>query len=118
MWGRGTTEQMGALAAALEAVRVICAAGKPPVRDLILGTVVAGEMGCHDAVQHMMAAGDLSFGPTLLAVGTDNSVALGNMGRVDVPVEIIGQACQSSDPSKGRNATTGGCQFLRLLHLA
>jgi acetylornithine deacetylase/succinyl-diaminopimelate desuccinylase-like protein len=37
------------------------------------------------------------------------------MGRVDVHVEITGQACHSSDPSKGRNAIEGACQFMRYM---
>jgi acetylornithine deacetylase/succinyl-diaminopimelate desuccinylase-like protein len=82
---------------------------------LIFATTVAGEMGCHDAVEHMMKAANLVYGPTLLAVGTDNSVYVGNMGRIDVHVEIMGQACHSSDPSRGRNAIDGARQFLNAL---
>ena len=115
MWGRGTSEQLGALAAALEAVRVCSEEGLSQRRDIIFATTVAGEMGCHDAVEHMMTAGGRAYGPTLLAVGTNNSVCVGNMGRIDVHVEITGKVCHSSDPSKGRNAIEGARQFLNAL---
>jgi len=115
MWGRGTSEQMAALAAALEAIRVYCDQAPELRRDVLFATTVAGEMGCHDAVDHMMQAGQFAFGPTLLAVGTNNAVYAGNMGRTDVHVEVFGQACHSSNPGQGRNAIEGARQFLNAL---
>ncbi len=115
MWGRGTSEQMSALAAALEAMHVYCEEAASRRRDLIFATTVAGEMGCHDAVDHMMDEGALNYGPTLLAVGTNNAVYVGNMGRIDIHVEILGQACHSSNPSQGRNAIEGARQFLNAM---
>jgi len=115
MWGRGTSEQLGALAAALEAIRVYSEEGLSQRPDIVFATTVAGEMGCHDAVEYMMATGGMAYGPTLLAVGTNNSVCVGNMGRIDVHVEITGKVCHSSDPFKGRNAIEGARQFLNAL---
>jgi acetylornithine deacetylase/succinyl-diaminopimelate desuccinylase-like protein len=115
MWGRGTSEQMGALAAALEAIRVFCEEAPKLRRDVLFAATVAGEMGCHDAVDHMMQAGSFNYGPTLLAVGTNNTVYAGSMGRIDVHVEIMGRACHSSNPALGRNAIEGARQFLNAL---
>jgi len=115
MWGRGTCEQMGGLAAALEAIRVYCEEGASRQRDVIFATTVAGEMGCHDAVAHLMNASRLNYGPTLFAIGTNNGICVGNMGRIDVEVEIRGQACHSSNPTRGRNAIEGARQFLNAL---
>ncbi len=115
MWGRGTSEQMSALAAGLEALQVYCEEKPTRTRDLIFATTVAGEMGSHEAVEHMMRGGLLADGPALLAVGTNNQVYVGNMGRLDVHVEVAGKACHSSSPSNGRNAIEGARQFLNAL---
>lgn len=115
MWGRGSSEQMAALAAGIEAVTVYCQEGAPRRRDLIFATTVAGEMGCHDAVEYMMSAAQLAYGPTLIAMGTNNAVYVGNMGRIDVHVEIRGQTCHSSNPSRGRNSIEGARLFLNAL---
>jgi len=115
MWGRGTCEQMGGLAAALEAIRVYSEEGASRGRDVVFATTVAGEMGCHDAVAHLMKTSQLNYGPTLFAIGTNNGICVGNMGRIDVEVEIRGLACHSSNPTRGRNAIEGARQFLNAL---
>jgi succinyl-diaminopimelate desuccinylase len=115
MWGRGASEQKGPMAAALEAVTTYLESHPSPRRGLILAATVSGEMGCHDAVAHMMSSMSLPFGPTILAVGSNNAVGVANMGRIDAHVEVMGTACHSSDPAKGRNAIEGARRFLTAL---
>ena len=115
VWGRGTSEQKGPMAAALEAVTSYLESHGRPRRGLIFAATVAGEMGCHDAVDHMMSSLSLPFGPTILAVGSNNAAGIANMGRIDVHVEVLGVSCHSSDPAKGRNAIEGARRFLTAL---
>lgn len=108
MWGRGTCEQIGALASAIEAVRTFVA-GRPDSmrRSLLFLVNTAGETGSHEAVSGFFdEAASVGVGPgdAVILMGTNNEVCLGNKGRVDVPIEITGKACHSSTPDLGVNA--------------
>ncbi|MFQ5912010.1 MAG: M20 family metallopeptidase [Nitrospinota bacterium] len=116
LWGRGTCEQGGALAAAIEAVRAF-AAGRPKglKRPFLFLVNTAGETGSHEAVSAFFEEAGSSSGiipgDAVTAMGTGNEVCLGNKGRVDVAVEITGRSCHSSTPHLGVNAldALGAC---------
>lgn len=110
LWGRGTCEQVGALAAAVEAVRAFVA-GRPKSlkRPFLLLVSTAGETGSHEAVTAFFeeaagASGEIVPGDAVVVMGTGNEVCLGNKGRVDVGVRITGRSCHSSAPHLGVNA--------------
>jgi acetylornithine deacetylase/succinyl-diaminopimelate desuccinylase-like protein len=109
MWGRGPCEQIGALAAAVEAVRSFIADTPQGLkRPLLFLVSMAGETGSHEAVTAFFEeAGQASAivpGDAVIVMGTGNEVCLGNKGRVDVAVEITGRSCHSSTPHLGINA--------------
>src|SRR3982074_1360612 len=109
--GRGVSEQKGALAAALAAVKT--AADRLPVRGRLVFTVsTAGETGRHDGAISICDA--LGFAPRLavIVIGTTNRVALANKGRVDVIVTVRGKASHSSTPWVGVNAIEGARRVL------
>ncbi len=113
--GRGVAEQMSALAAAVEALRSLADTAFQPRRGLIFTTTVAGEMGSHEVVEGMRRRGSLDAGDGMLAVASSNALCLGNMGRVDVHVEVRGRSCHSSTPERGLNALDGACRALQRL---
>src|SRR6185436_13767464 len=109
--GRGVSEQKGALAAALAAVKT--AAGRLPLRGrLVLAVSTAGETGRHDAA--ISICDTLAFAPRLavIVIGTANRVALANKGRVDVIVTVRGRASHSGTPWVGVNAIEGARRVL------
>jgi acetylornithine deacetylase len=109
--GRGVSEQKGALAAALAAVKT--AADRLPIAGrLTLAVSTAGETGRHDAALGICDA--LGYLPRLavVVIGTNGRVALANKGRIDVIVTVRGQATHSSMPWTGVDAIAGARQVL------
>ena len=109
--GRGVSEQKGALAAALAAVK--SARDRLPLQGrLVFALSAAGETGRHDAAIRICDA--LGFAPKLevIAIGTTGRVALANKGRIDVIVTVRGKAAHSSMPWTGVNAIEGARRVL------
>lgn len=112
--GRGISEQKGALAAAIAAVDSVNRSGALRGR-LVFALSSAGETGRHDAAAAIVD--DLGYTPRfgIVALGTNNSVALGNKGRVDIEVTVHGRSTHSSTPWAGVNAIDGARQVLNCL---
>jgi acetylornithine deacetylase len=112
--GRGVAEQKTALAAVLGAFGAAVARGKLGGR-LILALTTAGETGRHDAVESVMR--EIKADPrfAIICIGTNNRVAVGNKGRLDLDVVIKGKASHSSAPWNGINAIAGARRVLERL---
>jgi acetylornithine deacetylase/succinyl-diaminopimelate desuccinylase-like protein len=109
--GRGVSEQKGALAAALAAVKT--AADRLALQGrLIFAVSTAGETGRHDAAISICDA--LRYCPQLavIALGTTGRIALANKGRIDVFVTVRGKAAHSAMPWMGVNAIEGARRAL------
>jgi acetylornithine deacetylase/succinyl-diaminopimelate desuccinylase-like protein len=109
--GRGVSEQKGALAAALAAVKT--AADRLALQGrLIFAVSTAGETGRHDAAMSICDA--LGYCPELavIALGTTGRIALANKGRIDVFVTVRGKATHSAMPWMGVNAIDGARRAL------
>ena len=109
--GRGVSEQKGALAAALAAVKT--AADLLALRGrLVFAVSTAGETGRHDAATSICDA--LGYCPALavIALGTTGRIALANKGRIDVVVTVRGKAAHSAMPWLGVDAVEGARRVL------
>ena len=109
--GRGVSEQKGALAAALAAVKT--AADRLALQGrLIFAVSTAGETGRHDAAISICDA--LGYCPQLavIALGTTGRIALANKGRIDVFVTVRGKAAHSAMPWMGVDAIEGARRAL------
>jgi acetylornithine deacetylase len=109
--GRGISEQKGALAAALAALKT--AADRLTLQGrLVFAVSTAGETGRHDAAASVCDA--LGYCPKLavIAIGTTGRVALANKGRLDVMVTVRGKATHSSTPWMGVDAIAGARRIL------
>jgi acetylornithine deacetylase/succinyl-diaminopimelate desuccinylase-like protein len=113
--GRGTSEQLSALAASLEGISTFFEEQNEIQRDLIWITNYAGEMGDHEAVSHIFIGGTTPLGPALLIMASNNTTCVGNLGRVDIDIHMHGQSCHSSDPSQGKNVIDGLVPILESL---
>lgn len=112
--GRGAAEQRTGLATAVEALRSV-ADSKPPVRGYALITCMAGEMGNHTVAEAIVQTHALSAWGIVLAIATGGKIGLGNLGRVDIHVEVTGKPAHSSSPAAGINAVDGALEFARRL---
>jgi acetylornithine deacetylase len=112
--GRGVAEQKGALAAAIVATQA--ALQGPPLRGrLVFALSSAGETGRHDAATAILD--ELGYVPRIgiVALGTNNRVAVAHKGRLDVDIIVHGRATHSSTPWLGVNAIEGGRRVLDVL---
>lgn len=113
IWGRGSCEQKGALAAMLVALEVIAEVGIGGELTFLVST--AGETGRHDSVQSIIESRMLSADQALIGLGTNNLICLGNKGRIDIDIVLKGVQAHSSTPWLGRNAVDGVRSVLDLL---
>ena len=112
--GRGAAEQKAAVAAALLAAGRL--SERPPAGEMLLCVSTAGETGRHDAARAFLGAyGTPAFDWAIVALGTANTIGLGNKGRIDVLVRVAGRAAHSSTPWAGVNAITGAVEAIRRL---
>ena len=91
----------------MEAVTAFFEEKRPLRRDLLWITNYSGEMGNHEAVTYLFLEKKVPLGPALLAMASNNTICLGNLGRIDVVMKIEGVSCHSSDPSRGKNSIDG-----------
>jgi acetylornithine deacetylase/succinyl-diaminopimelate desuccinylase-like protein len=111
--GRGTTEQKGALAAAIHAF-VSFSKSSPRIRTL-LAVSTAGETGQHKAAESILSSLDRVPEVCIVAIGTGGKVSLANKCRVDVHVDVTGKASHSSTPWLGVDAIAGATAVIERL---
>jgi succinyl-diaminopimelate desuccinylase len=108
--GQGATQNKGAMAAVLEALRDL-----PGLRagvTLAVNTEGRSSHGGSKALLDGLGAGG-AWG--LVATGTDLQVSVGNRGRVDVRIEVLGASAHSSQPWLGANPIPVAAEVVRRL---
>jgi len=113
VWGRGTCEQKGSLAAMIAAVRFVGSNKVELPSDLYFVVSTAGETGRHHSLAHVLDHGNLSADWCI--IDGPPEIQLGNKGRVDVLVTVRGKQAHSSRPWEGINAIEGATQVLEKL---
>ena len=115
--GRGASEQMGALAAAVLTAGVVAEREADLRGPLVLCVSPAGETGRHDTARSFLAgyAGRRAPAACIVGIGTDNAICVANKGRVDATIKVAGLAGHSSMPWRTKNAIEGARLVLRCL---
>jgi acetylornithine deacetylase len=116
LYGRGTADMKGAVAAQLEAAASMAEALRRPV---VLAWTYAEEIGCHGAL-HLVAErsllGDVSDAVCLVGEPTDCTPIVAHKGYGVVSITLHGEAAHSSDPWAGADASQALGTLLRDLH--
>ena len=122
MWGRGTVDMKGAIAAQLEAIRAVKAAqGALPVNIMFGCTVddeIAGDMG----QRYVLAQGLASVGwprPDFHVLGEATSLNITSdfKGRVWIKVSLRGKTAHGGAPQEGVNAIDRMTEFVSRLRV-
>jgi succinyl-diaminopimelate desuccinylase len=100
--GLGASQSKSGLAAVAAAVRLLQEQDVDLAGRMTLAISSEGSSS-HRSAQSLFAGFDPLPAGAVLAVGTENRITLGNRGRVDVVVEIHGQATHSSAADLGQN---------------
>ncbi|MXV89644.1 MAG: M20 family metallopeptidase [Acidimicrobiia bacterium] len=115
--GRGASEQMGALAAAVLTAGTLAERAADLAGPLVLCVSPAGETGRHDTARSFLAGYEERISPAacIVGIGTDNAICVANKGRVDATIKVAGLAGHSSMPWRTKNAIEGAHLVLRCL---
>jgi acetylornithine deacetylase/succinyl-diaminopimelate desuccinylase-like protein len=118
VFGQGASQNKGALASLLGALKVIKDTEIELNGQLIV--VVNNEgRSSHACSKYVLDNQDIQANGGILCIGTENRIALGNRGRVDVNIRVIGKSCHSSQPWRGLNTIEAAHEILsRLKSLA
>jgi hypothetical protein len=109
--GQGASQNKGAMAAALAALRAL-----PDDLDRpVWFTVNTEGKSSHDGSRRILDDLDVRAASGILAVGTDLRVSLGNRGRVDVKLTVEGISSHSSQPWLGANPIEDAADIVRCL---
>jgi len=116
LYGRGTADMKGAVAAQLEAAAQMYDRLRRP---LVMAWTYAEEVGCHGAlhlVEGRALMGDISEAVCLVGEPTDLTPIVAHKGYGGVRITLHGEAAHSSDPWAGADASQALGTLLRDLH--
>jgi len=102
IYGRGTSDMKGSIAAALCAAAFLKQEGYKPRRDLYICGSVSEELLEGAALEPVLKR--LRPGIVLIGEATNLNLAVGQRGRAEIVVETIGVPTHSSRPDLGVNA--------------
>jgi putative selenium metabolism hydrolase len=104
VWGRGTVDQKGGLAAMLSAARLIKEMNlNEHFTVYFIGTVM--EEDCEGLCwQYLINEEKLRPDVAVLTEPTNMRIYRGHRGRMEMRVEVTGRSCHSSAPERGDNA--------------
>jgi len=104
VWGRGTVDQKGGLAAMLSASRLIKELNLySNLTIYFIGTVI--EEDCEGLCwQYLINEEKIHPELVVITEPTNMNICRGHRGRMEMRVEVKGQACHSGAPERGDNA--------------
>jgi succinyl-diaminopimelate desuccinylase len=112
LWGRGSADMKGPLAAMIHACGVLAREGIRPWYDLYVAAVVQEEVGGLGTYKLIQA-----IRPNCAVVGeaTYNHLARGHRGRLEIIVKVQGHSVHASMPEKGINPHAVLARFIQRL---
>jgi len=114
VWGRGGSEWHPTNAAMLECARIVHESGVKPRGKIVYVISSGGHTSSSDPIYHLVH-NDLLRADMCITPGT-KEIVLGNMGRLDLRVNVHGKSVHSGgDLSVGSNAIEGGLLALERL---
>lgn len=118
MWGRGTADMKGGIAAAIEAVHALRRAGQSPAVDLVFHLVADEERGGGLGTKVLAAEGLLRGDACLVPEPTDLAVGIAERGILVARITVHGQPAHASEPANGISAVEKAARIVLALHAA
>ncbi|NPV70535.1 MAG: M20 family metallopeptidase [Firmicutes bacterium] len=104
VWGRGSADMKGGLAAMMVALKAIAEAG-PPLRGDIVLTATAGEEVDMSGAKALVVEHDLAGAQAIIiAEPTDNRIGVAERGLFWLEITTCGKTAHGSTPHLGKNA--------------
>lgn len=113
IWGRGTSDNKGGLAAILFGAALAKEVLPHEVTLQVVGSAM--EEDCDGIAYQTILGGEAPLRPeaVLLAECTDLDVYRGHRGRMEITVTVRGTSCHASAPERGENAIYGMVGIVR-----
>lgn len=118
LYGRGTADMKGGIAAAICALDVLDRAGRAPACNLVFHLVADEERGGRWGTQALLEAGLIHGDACLVPEPTDLELCVAERGLLQGRVHITGRPGHGSRPRDGVSAVEHGAQVVLALHAA
>lgn len=115
--GRGACDIKGPLAVQLYSMAALCRAAERPQRDIVFTAVVQEEVGGAGAI-HWVQNLDYAVDLVILGEPSNNLIALGHRGILQLWVTFHGRSVHASAPEKAQNPNYALATFLQKLATA
>jgi succinyl-diaminopimelate desuccinylase len=118
LYGRGTADMKGGIAAAIEGLRACIDAGSEFRSTIVFHLVADEETGGVDGTEALLEAGRVQADACIIPEPTELKVSIAERGSYQADVEVHGRSGHGSDPAKGRSAIADAARMITALHLA
>jgi succinyl-diaminopimelate desuccinylase len=112
IWGRATSDLKGSIAAQVYALALAKRSGLPLANDLYVAGVVQEEIGGHGSD---LLAEQLPVDYVVIGEPSENRLAIGHRGRIEIQVRFSGRSVHASVPGNGVNPLYSLARFLTAL---
>lgn len=118
LYGRGTADMKGGIAAAVHALDVLRRAGVEPACDLVFQLVADEERGGALGMKELAAAGLLAGDACLVPEPTGMAVCVAERGVVTITLTVHGRPAHAGNPRAGLSAIEKAASVVLALHAA
>jgi succinyl-diaminopimelate desuccinylase len=118
LYGRGTADMKGGVAAAIEAVLALRRAGLEPPCDLVFHLVADEELGGGMGTRVLTDAGQVVGDACLVPEPTSLQLCIAERGIITVEVAVRGRPAHGSEPRRGVSAIEMAAKVVLALHAA
>ncbi|MBF0618984.1 MAG: M20 family metallopeptidase [Candidatus Omnitrophica bacterium] len=115
IYGRGTSDDKGNLACAMEALRSLVEDGFKPRKDIILAATSDEETGSHAGIKPLLEKKVLKPGLALVLDSVDFDTVIAQKGLLHTRVRVFGKKAHGATNWRGINAIEQAAQIIRRL---
>jgi len=116
VWGRGTADMKGGIAAAIEGVMALRRAGREPACDLVFHLVADEERGGQLGTRLLIERGAVVGDACLVPEPTSLAVCIAERGLLTAEVDVHGRPAHASEPGRGVSAIEKAAKVVLALH--
>lgn len=118
LYGRGTADMKGGIAAAVEALHALRRANRAPACNIVFHLVADEERGGVFGTDALVAAGKVTGDACLVPEPTGMDLCVAERGLLVAAVEVHGRPAHGSEPRNGVSAIEHAAQAILQLHAA
>lgn len=118
LYGRGTADMKGGIAAAVEALDVLDRAGRPPGCNLVFHLVADEERGGRFGTRELLRNGLIKGDACIVPEPTDLKLCVAERGLLQGYIHVSGRPAHGSRPREGVSAVEHAARLVLALHAA